>query len=121
MPLKAPITRVLAGKRDLLLLAALRPDRYPGLLESVAHGTESARHDVIVAFPQRSLRLAADGRVRDDNGSDLGPRFLDALDEAWQACREDSDSRVDGLPFRGGWFLYLGYELAAEIEPRLDL
>ena len=27
----------------------------------------------------------------------------------------------DYLPFRGGWFLYLGYELAAEIEPSLTL
>ncbi len=121
MPLKAPITRVIAGKRDLLMLAALRPDRYPGLLESVAHGTESARHDVLVAFPQRSLRFDADGRVRDDSGADLGPSFLGALDQAWHASQEDSVSRVDGLPFCGGWFLYLGYELAAEIEPRLDL
>ena len=121
MPRPAPITRVLAGKRDLLALAALRPDRYPGLLESVAHGTASARHDVLAAFPQRTFRLDADGRVRDDEGVDLGSRFLDVLDSVWIACRDDSGSRVVGLPFRGGWFLYLGYELAAEIEPRLDL
>ena len=25
------------------------------------------------------------------------------------------------VPFAGGWFLYLGYELAAEIEPTLAL
>ncbi len=121
MPRPAPITRVLAGKHDLLALAALRPDRYPGLLESVAHGTASARHDVLAAFPQRSLRLDLDGRVRDDNGSDMGADFLEALDQAWHANRDDSDSRVDGLPFRGGWFVYLSYELAAEIEPRLEL
>ena len=28
---------------------------------------------------------------------------------------------ANGLPFSGGWLLYLGYELAGEIEPRLRL
>ena len=28
---------------------------------------------------------------------------------------------VDALPFAGGWFLYLGYELAAQVEPTLRL
>ena len=45
--------------------------------------------------------------------------FLVALDEWWAANRDaapDSD-----LPFTGGWFLFLGYELAAEIEPALTL
>ncbi len=29
--------------------------------------------------------------------------------------------RSHELPFTGGWLLYLGYELAGEIEPRLRL
>jgi anthranilate synthase component I len=114
-------TRILQGRHDLLALAALDPARYPGLLESVAHGTESARYDVLAAFPQRSFQLDTDGRVRADDGTDLGTGFLDVLDEA---CRPNIPvERQDhvALPFRGGWFLYLGYELAAEIEPRLSL
>jgi anthranilate synthase component 1 len=46
--------------------------------------------------------------------------FLTALDDWWQQLRtivsEDS-----GLPFTGGWFVYLGYELAGQIEPCLQL
>ncbi|MDH5622492.1 MAG: aminodeoxychorismate synthase component I, partial [Gammaproteobacteria bacterium] len=45
--------------------------------------------------------------------------FLPALDEWWAA--ERTAPADDRLPFRGGWFLYLGYELAAEIEPSLHL
>ncbi|MBL0163104.1 MAG: aminodeoxychorismate synthase component I [Xanthomonadales bacterium] len=99
----------------------MRPERYPGLLESVAHGTLSARFDVLAAFPQHSFRLDADGHVRDDDGVAVGKRFLDVLDERWRAARDDSADRSDRLPFHGGWFLYLGYELAGEIESRLRL
>jgi anthranilate synthase component 1 len=31
------------------------------------------------------------------------------------------DRSADALPFRGGWFLFLGYELAGEVEPTLTL
>ncbi len=40
-----------------------------------------------------------------------GPRA-----NAWQRTRNEQN-----LPFDGGWFVYLGYEVAAEIEPRLRL
>lgn len=115
-----PSTRTLAGRRDLLALAGARPERYPGLLESAADGTAQARYDLLFAFPQATLQLDADGCVRDGSGAALGGTFLDAFDAAWR----DSGPRraqAGGLPFSGGWLLYLGYELAAEIEPRLKL
>ncbi len=46
-------------------------------------------------------------------------RFLQALDRWW--CDERADTTDSPLPFHGGWFLYLGYELAEEIEPGLKL
>ncbi|HHO67844.1 MAG TPA: aminodeoxychorismate synthase component I, partial [Gammaproteobacteria bacterium] len=46
--------------------------------------------------------------------------FLAALDAWWQRDRVPACGD-DALPFHGGWFLYLGYELAAQIEPRLRL
>ncbi len=116
-----PATRVLAGEFDLLALAAMRPDRYPGLLESVAHGTSSARFDVLAAFPQESFRLDADGHVRDGKGLAIGKRFVDVLDQSWLTAQSGSVACSDQLPFHGGWFIYLGYELAGEIEPRLRL
>jgi anthranilate synthase component I len=114
-------TRILQGRHDLLTLAARNPARYPGLLESVAHGTASARYDLLAAFPQSSFQLDADGRVRADDGTDLGTRFLDVLDETWSADNAVAPEDQDAPPFRGGWFLYLGYELAAEIESHLNL
>ncbi|HET9031287.1 MAG TPA: aminodeoxychorismate synthase component I [Dokdonella sp.] len=113
--------RVLQGKHDLLALAAVCPDRYPGLLESAAHGTPSACRDVLAAFPQRTIQLDADGCVRNDAGNVLGSRFLDVLDQAWREQRDVTARHPDAPMFQGGWFLYLGYELAAEIEPRLRL
>jgi anthranilate synthase component 1 len=112
--------RTLPGRHDLLSLAAAQPRRYPGLLESVARGNDRARYDILFGFPQAELRLDADGAVRDASGHGVATGFLEALDEAWRkeriVCAEPAQ-----LPFRGGWLLYLGYELAAEIEPSLHL
>ncbi len=90
---------------DLLRLHALNPQRYPYLLESVVHGTAQSRYDILFAFPGASM---------DATGQD----FLSALDQQWQSDRKQDETTVD-LPFSGGWFLYLGYELVAQIEPRL--
>ena len=111
--------RVLAGRRDLLAPAAALPARYPGLLESVVRGTAQSRYDILFAFPEESLTLHADGRLRDGAGNRLRGGFLDALDAAWQAERLAHGD--DGLPFHGGWLLMLAYELAGEIEPTLRL
>ncbi|MEZ5520841.1 MAG: aminodeoxychorismate synthase component I [Dokdonella sp.] len=117
---KLPSIRSLAGRRDLLGLAALAPDRYPGLFESAADGTANARFDILLAFPQQSLWLDIEGRVHGCHGERAGDGFLAALDEAWQGAHNGFRGD-DGLPFHGGWLLYLGYELAGEIEPRLRL
>lgn len=46
-------------------------------------------------------------------------QFLKALDTWWS--EERTDAVGNHLPFQGGWFLYLAYELAAEVEPSLGL
>jgi anthranilate synthase component 1 len=112
--------RTLDGRRDLLALAAAWPQRYPGLLESVADGTAQARYDILFGFPQDELRLDTDGRVRDGHGTLHSGTFLDALDDAWRGARGDAVAD-DTLPFHGGWLLYLGYGLVGEIEPRVGL
>jgi len=114
------LIRTLSNRHDLLPLAATQPERYPGLLESVARGNDRARYDILFAFPQAELRLDADGAVRDAGGGRVAGGFLDALDEAWRKERI-ARSQAHELPFRGGWLLYLGYELAAEIESSLHL
>jgi anthranilate synthase component I len=114
------VHRTFAGRRDLLAPAAAFPERYPALLESVTRGSVHARYDILFAFPQATLTLAADGGVRDAKGQVHPGRFLDALDAAWRAERLPHGPD-DGLPFHGGWVLLLAYELAAEIEPSLHL
>ena len=109
----------IAGARDLLPLAAAYPERYPALLESAAPGP-SARWDILFAFPEDRLTLAPDGMVRDGSGHDCRVRFLDALDGAWSSSGKHESGDAE-LPFTGGWLLYLGYELAAEVEPSLAL
>ena len=97
---------------DLLDLHELNPTRYPFFLESVASGTPQSRYDILFAFPEKQLRLNA------DNGDD----FLSELDQHWNVTKQKpfiADETT--LPFRGGWFIYLGYELAGQIEPTLTL
>ena len=98
--------REIAGPNDLRALHRQNPARYPFLLQSTTRGGDLGRYDILFAFPGESL-------IADDRG------FLDALDARWIA--EKLDEQPGDFPFRGGWFLYLGYELAGEIEPGLDL
>lgn len=94
---------------DLLDLHALEPARYPHLLESCLHGAQG-RFDILFALPGKSLK--SDSGYDDD--------FLHTLDRHWNNERLAVPVESD-LPFRGGWFVYLSYELAAQIEPGLDL
>ncbi len=108
----------LAQPVDLLGLHRLSPQRYPFLLQSTVARPPLGRYDILFAFPGKSLELAADGQLRGSHTSSA-PRFLAALDEWWR--KEQRAGPVPQLPFHGGWFVYLGYELAAEIEPVLNL
>jgi len=96
----------LHGPVDLARLHRQYPRRYPFLLQSTARAGALGRFDILFAFPQEEL-VAGDGP------------FLESLDEWF--VRERRDALETHLPFTGGWFLYLGYELAGEIETGLTL
>jgi len=114
------VTRHLPPGLDLLALHRVAPARYPVLLESSAHGTAQGRWDLLLATDGASLRMGHDGVVQDEAGQvQAGGGFLEALDRAWQAARVPRDE--PRWPFRGGWALFLAYELAGEIEPVLRL
>ena len=108
-----------AGDIDLAALARRYPDRYPFYLESIAAGPELARYDILFAFPQETLELAADGGLTGPGSAQSADGFLGALD-AWWAAERRPDAAA-AAPFAGGWFLYLSYELAEEVEPTLAL
>lgn len=120
-------TRKIPFRFDLLDLHCSNPERYPALIESVASDTRLGRYDILFAFPDEVLRLDACG---DLTGPRLDPLtgpvtdrrtgFLPAFDRWWQQLRQPV-SPVRQLPFTGGWFMLLGYELANEIEPGLRL
>ena len=96
----------------LLALHAASPDLYPALFESAAAGEPLGRFDILFAHPAGSLLAAS-----------AAEPFLPALDRWWQRERVAASPAEPGpaVPFTGGWLLYLGYELAGQIEPRLRL
>nr|VFJ59481.1 MAG: anthranilate synthase component 1 [Candidatus Kentron sp. DK] len=123
---------------DLLSLHVANPRRYPFLLESTLQtgqgpGQNQSRYDILFAFPEGRLVLETSGRLTLEERPIPGGAFLRELDN-WLA-REGPDGAAAGpkardrpgasgwdgpdVPFRGGWFLYLGYELAGQIEPVL--
>jgi anthranilate synthase component 1 len=126
--------RELPAGLDLLALKRAAPEEFPLLLESAAQGGK-ARWDLLLAGGESGLYLGADGVTRRESGHAVAGRFLEVLDHAQSelrdrlarisACREGADDVLDAgaadLPYRGGWALYLGYELAAQVEPSLRL
>ncbi len=113
------LCRSVADPGDFLRVHQARPDRYPFLLESAAYGTPHGRYDLLFGFPDAALTLDGEGRVSGP-GCEPGDGFLQALDR-WWASERGSAVPGDIPPFAGGWFLYLGYELAGEVEPTLRL
>lgn len=109
---------------DFLKLHRLNPRRYPFLLESVAHGTAQARYDILFAFPGDTLVLNNKEQLYWKNSELADKDFLHALDQCWvdeKTGPKNSPCSNDNLPFCGGWFVFLAYELAQQVEPRLGL
>jgi len=98
--------RPIATGADLFALARSFPERYPHLLESALIGEAPARFSILFAFPARTI--AGDGAavMRQLQGA--------GAFDARPVAAEHAD-----LPFVGGWFIYLGYELAWTLEPAL--
>jgi anthranilate synthase component 1 len=105
----------------LRALAALKPAAYPVLFDSAAHGP-LARFSLLAAAPRAALWRDAAGGLHSDGVTIGGGGFLAAL-ESWFRAKSAATVRnaAKQLPFTGGWIVYLGYELAAEIEPSVQL
>ena len=123
------LIRELPAGTDLLRLQSGDPSRYPLLLESVAGGNALSRWDLLLVSDGSGLRLDADGATRRLDGTPAPGDFLAALDADWRALAAPHDDATHDagmhdaatLPFRGGWALFLAYELAAQVEPSLRL
>lgn len=131
--------KILDGELDLLAIQANNKSRYPYFLDSAAHGdcftldrndpsgksfykkpTKLGRYSILFAFPQGYLSLNSNWELNSDfiklNKQD---DFLDALDIHWK--KESINQSEFQIPFQGGWFVFLSYELANQIEPVLNL
>jgi anthranilate synthase component 1 len=120
----APTVRSFSADLEPLTLIGKFPAQYPGLLESgagmaAARGGRciDSRFDILPIAVGEALRLGSDGRLTGPHAGAQG--FLAALEDWWTELRLPETGSP--LPFTGGWLLYLGYELASEIEPRLRL
>ena len=111
-----------ATPAQLRALVARHPQRFPALFDSAATGP-LGRHTVLAALPRGSLLLRGDGRLECSGVALRSGDFLGALDEWWQAERAATGevAAPPDLPFRGGWVVFLGYELAGRVEPGLHL
>jgi anthranilate synthase component I len=115
----SPIVRELRVPGGVLRrLAAQHPHRYPFLFDSAAEGPLS-RTSVLVAEPRAALWLDAQGKLGAEGLLPRGAAFLDALESWWSDERRRPAAA--GLPFAGGWAVFLSYEIAQEVEPRLAL
>jgi anthranilate synthase component I len=98
--------RPLAAGVDLFALARSHPERYPHLLDTALIGQAPARFSILFAFP--GATVAGDGTA-----------VLAQLQRLGSFTTMRGRAAPGELPFQGGWFLYLGYELAWDIEPAL--
>lgn len=88
---------------DLAALCYHNKERYPFLLESVHHN-DINRYSILFAFPGQNIVL--------NDFTDFN--FLSELES-----KLNKDCQSSDLPFSGGWFVYLSYELIGQIEPIL--
>ncbi len=88
---------------DLFALHAHNVTHYPVLLETAA----GSGWDILFAYPEFIKNYPAHCQTD----------FFEQFNVAWQQSHAATDAESSFLPFRGGWFVYLGYELAHSLEP----
>ncbi|HIF17534.1 MAG TPA: aminodeoxychorismate synthase component I [Cycloclasticus sp.] len=96
---------------DLLACHALNPKRYPFLLESHQLSEPATGFDILFAYPGDVIQASKGG------DTDFFTQFDSAFN---QALVEDELTHDSRFPFTGGWFVFLSYELAGAIEPKLS-
>ncbi len=120
MDVRAPlISKVDVPVATLRMLAATEHAQFPVFLDSAADGP-LARYSMLGFEPRASLVRDANGALTATRCETVPGGFIDNLD-AW--LRRERAPRNPGkpLPFLGGWFVYLSYEMAGEVEPVLRL
>ena len=102
----------LAAQPDLVALAQAYPEDFPFLLESSAESS-LGRYSILLA--------ASDEYLEAQPGKEGQAAFLRELKQWYHRERAPRHPKDSDIPFRGGWFVYMGYEMAGGIEPVLNL
>jgi anthranilate synthase component 1 len=136
--LNALVREVALPPFALRQLAYAMPARYPVLFDS-ASGGALGRYSILAAFPQAALWLDGAGALHFEAQEPAAASgaatagaggFLEGLERWWQALHGEATAAAASsaaeraaaqLPFCGGWAVFLGYEIAAEVEPGLSL
>ncbi len=106
----------------LSLFNQYNPSRYPFLLTSSAVRQNNTQFDILIACPQYQLTLNSDKTLHCSNKDlDVSSGFFETLEDYYQQNKTEASDNEESLPFTGGWFVYLSYEMAEEIEPCLSL
>ena len=105
----------LKSTHDLQSIASALPGFYPYLLDSATPGP-LGEYSVLLRTGGEQLCKFSNGEI---TGPGEGDSFLSRLDD-WYLEEKQSSQKDTSWPFTGGWFVYLGYELAAEIEPTVN-
>jgi len=117
-------TRQLPELPNLAGLHRHKPKKYPHYLSSAADSAlnhPNERFSILFLARGETLELTSNGQLHGpEQLISKNQGFLDAL-EAWFQQLKTPTTNTTSLPFSGGWFIFLSYEIAAEIEPVLDL
>ncbi|MCU7938467.1 MAG: aminodeoxychorismate synthase component I [gamma proteobacterium symbiont of Bathyaustriella thionipta] len=116
------------------------PNKYPFLLTSsskkisktkpLINNEQESNYDILFIDPGYWLKMDNEFRLSTSNTEldiDSNDLFLDAFDKLFLAEKNNlssSDKKSTSahqLPFTGGWFVFVAYELAQQIEPGLKL
>ena len=112
--------------------------KYPFLLTTSGNNTDNQRQpahsdseqesvfDILFVEPEEWLKLDHHLKLSSSSKMDINPDdlFLDAFDRLFSVEKNNNKSESGlpvNLPFTGGWFVFLAYELAQQIEPCLSL
>ncbi len=99
---------------DILELQESNREKYPFLLESSSRGNTKNRYSILFYKPKILLKKNSFEEIN----------FLEKFDKLWEKEKIFQDKTFLGekkIPFCGGWFVYLGYEIAKEIEEKLKI
>ncbi len=123
------------GIPEFYQLYQYSPERYPFFLTST---TQSSSHssdihqnndgyDILFIEPGHRIKLDNNGLLSsssEDLSSSSAESFLDYFNQHYLDTvsnrKNDTEAGIS-LPFRGGWFIFLSYEIAGEVEPILTL